>query len=87
MLSISVPAPFHIFFASEHSRVNKGLPLPSHVEHVEPGHGAELLPPQSVARHDVRLAVSERQQPLVRIVQGDVVAFVLGLLPIKHTVV
>lgn len=90
---LSVPAPNNwssclpIIVVSGHSRVNKGLPLPAHVEHVQPGHGAELLPPQSVTRHDIGLAVWERQQPLVRIVQRGVVTFVLRLLPIKHTVV
>lgn len=42
---------------TKHSRVKKGLPLPEHVEHVQPSHSAELLPPQSLTRHDVRLAV------------------------------
>lgn len=31
------------------SRVDEGLPLPPHVEHVQPGHRAELLPPEGVA--------------------------------------
>lgn len=79
----------HLAFKSflSHSRVNKGLPLPSHVEHVQPGHGAELLPPQSVTRHNIRLAVRERQQPLVCIIQRSVVTFIFCLLPIEHTVV
>lgn len=41
------------------SRVDEGLPFPPHVEHVQPGHRAELLSPQSMTRHHVWLVVRE----------------------------
>lgn len=69
------------------SRIYKGFSLPVHVEHVQPGHCAELLPPQGVTRHHARLAVGEGQQALVGIIHGGAVTLLLHLLPIEHTVV
>lgn len=69
------------------SRVDKGLPLPPHVEHVQPGHRAELLPPEGVARHCAPLAVLEDEQLLVHAVSGSIVSLFLGRLLVEHAVV
>lgn len=83
----SEPEPGSLVPPSQRSRINKGLPLAAHVEHVQPRHGAELLPPQSVTRHHVGLVVREVEQALVRFIQRGGVTFILRLLPLKHAVV